>query len=120
MMKHSRLVGALRVSLVASAIACGTSSGGTGTSLAIVAVHPWDGGAEAGCSIGSGGVKVGCATIYPITGNPSACAGFDEAGAGITATCQAVCMSGLTCQLAGLSDGENVVDCTATCASPEH
>ena len=108
---------ALSACLVAAG--CGSSSG-SGSVLSLVAVHAWDGGADAGCIVSTTGARVQCSETYAIRGNPHACSGFDEAGAGDTATCKLVCMSGLTCSLAGLSDGTNVVGCNATCASPEH
>jgi hypothetical protein len=110
---------AIGFALVALAMGCSSSSDGS-NGLSFVALHPWDGGAEAGCAISASGVRVTCATAYRITGNPAVCAGFDDMGAGSTAACQAACMSGLACTLAGLSDGTNAVDCQAGCASPEH
>lgn len=107
------------LALIALATACGNQAA-TGPTQSFVPLFPWDGGADAGCSIGTTGERVGCATAYVVSGNPYACAGFDDGGAGSTETCKAACMSGLVCNLSGLSDGTNVVDCTANCASPEH
>jgi hypothetical protein len=99
---------------------CSSESGPSGPSLSFTALNPSDAGADAGCAITGGGTRVGCATAYRITGDPYACAGFDDAGAGSSTTCQVVCNTGLVCSLAGLSDGTNAVDCSANCASPEH
>ena len=109
---------AVGLCIVALVPGCGSSSAGTGSGLSLVAVHPWDGGADAGCTIGSAGVKVGCATTYTITGDPFACPGF-LAGAGTTTACKSSCMGQLTCQLTGLSNGKNAVECTSDCSSPE-
>lgn len=109
---------ALGSSLLAVATACG-SSGPTGPTLTFGPLNPSDAGTEAGCSIGSGSTRVGCAVTYPVTGDPYACTGFDDGGSGTAATCQALC-GGLVCALAGLSNGTNVVDCQSDCASPEH
>lgn len=105
--------------LAALLVAGCSSSSASGTSLSLTAIHGWDGGADAGCTISGSGTKVGCDTVYPIAGNPYACAGFDG-GAGTTTRCEVVCSSGLVCALTGLSDGTNGVDCSASCASPEH
>ena len=100
---------------------CGDSSTAAAPAgLSLVAVFPSDAGADAGCTVSSSALKVGCATVYEISGNPTACPGFDGAGNGVTATCQAICKSQLTCKLSGLSDGTDVVACTAACGSPEH
>jgi hypothetical protein len=100
-------------------VACSSSSSVQAPEL--VAVFPWDGGAEAGCVIGTDVTRVGCAMAYTITGDPSECAGFDQGGTGSTVTCQSICKSGLACIESGLSTtGANVVACQATCASPEH
>lgn len=109
---------AFGLSLLALAAACSSPSG-TGSMLTFTTLNPWDGGVDAGCSIGTTGTRVGCATAYSITGNPLACTGFDG-GSGTTDTCKVVCNSGLVCSLAGLSDGTNAVDCSANCASPEY
>ena len=107
--------------LALTTLAAGCGSSGTGSNgLSLEAVHPWDGGADAGCVISSTGIRVTCATAYRIQGDPYACPGFDPSGAGTTSACSAACMSGLSCTLAGLSDGTNAVDCQAGCASPEH
>jgi len=100
-------------------LACGSSSPSGPVLSLTAALNPWDGGDEAGCSIAGSGTRVGCDTVYRITGDPSACAGFDG-GTGSAARCEVLCNSGLVCSLTGLSDGTNGVDCSANCASPEH
>jgi hypothetical protein len=109
---------ALGLSLLTLATAC-SSSTGTGPGLTFTGLNPWDGGADAGCSIGTSGTRIGCATAYRIEGNPVECPGFDSGVTGSADTCKVVCNSGLVCALAGLSDGTNAVDCSANCASPE-
>jgi len=110
----------LGASLLALATACSSSSGAAGSGLSFTALNPWDGGPDAGCSISTSGMRIGCATAYRIAGNPLECAGFDAGTAGTANTCKVVCNSGLVCELAGLSDGTNAVDCSANCASPEY
>jgi hypothetical protein len=109
-------VNALGSCLLVLAGGCGSSSGPT---LTFTSLNPWDGGADSGCTIGASSTRVGCAAAYAVTGDPYACAGFDDGGSGSLSACQAVC-GGLVCSLAGLSNGTNVVDCQADCASPEH
>ena len=119
-MKATGTLAAVGSGLLAFALVVGCgSSGPSGPTLAVTSLNPWDGGADAGCTITPGSTRSGCAVVFPITGDPYACPGFDDGGAGSAATCQAVC-SGPVCSLAGLSDGTNVVDCQSACASPEH
>ncbi|HTQ42926.1 MAG TPA: hypothetical protein VMI75_09255 [Polyangiaceae bacterium] len=100
---------------------CSSSSGPSGPTLSFTSVHAWDGGADAGCTIGTGVTHVGCSTAYSVSGNPYACQGFDDAGVGSANTCKVVCGSAaLVCSIAGLSNGTNAVDCQSNCASPEH
>jgi hypothetical protein len=81
--------------LALTTLAAGCGSSGTGSNgLSLEAVHPWDGGADAGCVISSTGIRVTCATAYRIQGDPYACPGFDPSGAGTTSACSAACMSG--------------------------
>jgi len=110
----------LGLSLLALATACSGSGGAAGSGLSFTALNPSDAGPDAGCSISSSGTRVGCATAYRIAGNPFVCAGFDAGIMGAANTCKVVCNSGLVCELAGLSDGTNAVDCSANCASPEY
>ncbi len=119
MSMRSSIERVLGIGLLVAAFGCG-SSGPSAPSLSFTTLHPWDGGADAGCTISPSGTRVGCATAYPIEGDPSACPGFDATGTGSSSTCIVVCNSGLVCTLTGLSDGTNAVDCSANCASPEH
>jgi len=113
--------GAFAMGLLLLAAGCSSSSAASGPTLSFTPVHPWDGGADASCTVGTGNTHVGCATAYPLAGNPYACQGFDDAGAGSADTCKVVCGSAaLVCSLAGLSDGTNAVDCQSNCGSPEH
>ena len=109
------------LALLASAIAgCSSTATPSGPSPSFTAIHPWAGGADADCTVGASSTSVGCDTAFPITGDPYACPGFNDAGNGSSAACEVVCRSALVCSLSGLSDGTNAVDCAANCGSPEH
>jgi hypothetical protein len=110
---------ALPLALAVLGAACGTSTPST-PALTQVALPPWDGGADAGCSIDTTSIRVQCTMAYRIEGDPYACVGFDSQGMGSTAACTAACHSGLVCSLSGLSDGTYAVVCQTGCASPEH
>ena len=119
MKARSKLEGAMILAWVTLAAACGPPPD-RAPGLTLVALPPWDGGAEAGCAIGTSGARVQCTTAYRITGDPFACPGFDDSGAGTTAACETACRSGLVCSLSGISDGTSAVACQSDCASPEH
>lgn len=112
--------GSIEVAVIAVAAACGSGPHADSLAPSFVTLPPWDGGADAGCTIETNGTAIQCATAYRISGDPYACPGFDDAGAGSTTTCQAICQSGLVCNLSGLSDGTSAVDCQSGCASREH
>jgi len=119
-MKNGRQ-GMLGLGLLLLAAGCSSSSAASGPPLSFTSIHPWDGGSDAGCAIGTASTHVGCATAYSVEGNPYLCPGFDDAGAGAANTCKVVCGSAaLVCSLAGLSNGTNAVDCESNCGSPEH
>ena len=91
----------IELAMVALAAASGGAPQEHSPALSFVPLPPWDGGADAGCTIETSGSVIQCATAYRISGDPSACPGFDDAGAGSTARCQAACQSGLVCILVG-------------------
>lgn len=98
-------------------LALGACSGSDGPSpLTQVPLPPWDGGADAGCAIASTAIPIECATALRITGDPYACAGFDDAGSGAISTCEGLC-DGRICGLSGLSDGSSAVVCGAKCSA---
>jgi hypothetical protein len=119
MIPLTSIIAVLPFGLAVVCMACGSTTSTT-PALTQVPLPPWDGGADAGCSIATTSVRVQCTTAYRIEGDPRTCPGFDSQGTGSTAACTAACRSGLVCSLSGLSDGTSAVVCESSCASPEH
>jgi hypothetical protein len=109
----------LGVAASGAGMACSSSSASPG--LSFVSLNSSAAGVDAGCTIATGGNRIGCAEAFRISGQPAACPGFDDAGVGTMAECRQACMSSVgSCKLSGLSDGTNAVECQLSCSSPEH